>query len=151
MRINENTKAPLLLSDKRNWSSATSHVVSSRFLLLPCTSALFLILFRPAFPFTAQYFSLCPAYNKKVRFSYKIGMNFSLPVSAMDLFILIRIKNHALPELVRRDQVGFRVMCFHLNCNHRSVFEIKRFNNIFFTLVCIRTSKSGTSCALKKT
>jgi len=44
--------------------------------------------------------------TKKARFSYKIGMYFSLPVSAMDSFILIRIEAHILPELVWRDQVG---------------------------------------------
>lgn len=97
----------------------------------------------------AQYFTLYPA-KKKSKTSHKTAVCFSLPISAMDLFILIRIKACVLPELVQRDQVGFQVMCFHLNCNHRSVLEIKRFNNIFFSLVCIRTSKSGTGCALKK-
>lgn len=92
---------------------------------------LFLILFRPA-PL-ASWYSLCPAFNKKARFFSKIGMYFSLPLSAMGLFILIRIKAHVLPELVRRDQAGLRVMRFHLNCNQRSVFEIKRFNNILYT------------------
>lgn len=76
-------------------------------------------------------------------------MYFSLPVSAMDLFILI--KACAPLDVVQRDQVGFQVMCFHLNCNQRGVLEIKRFNSIFFTLARIRTSKRGTSYALKKT
>lgn len=100
----------------------------------------------------AQYFTLYPAFNKKAKqdFSHETAVCFSLPISVMDLFILIRIKACALPELVRRDQVGLQVMCFHLNCNHRSVLEIKRLNNVFFSLVCIRTCKSGTGCALKK-
>lgn len=145
MRINENTKPPLLPSVKRCRSSAASRMVSSGSLLLLCTSAFF-----PHFV-QASISSYCSIHlTKNPRFSYKIGMYLSLPVSAMDLFILIRIKARAPPELVQRDQVGFRVMCFHLNFNHRSVFEIKRFNNVFFTMPCIRTSKSGTSCALKK-
>lgn len=155
MRINENTKPAFLPSVTRHWSSTTS----LRSVLDPfCFPVLqlFLILFRLASTVTAQYFTLCPAFYKKKKkrqdflIKHVFGMYFSLPASAMDLFILIRMKACALPALVRRDQVGFRVMCFHLNCNHRSVFEIKRFNNTFFTLACIRTSKSGTGCALKK-
>lgn len=45
-------------------------------------------------------YSFAQHLTKKARFSYKIGMYFFLPVSAMDLFILIRIKACALPELV---------------------------------------------------
>lgn len=48
-----------------------------------------------------------------------------LPVSAMDLFIPIRIKALVLPELVRRDQVGFRVMCFHLNAITEVCLKLK--------------------------
>lgn len=152
MRINENTKPAFLPSDTRHWSRTTSLRSIPDPFCFPVFQ-LFMTLFRLVSTVTAQYFTLCPAFHKKRQdflIKHVLGMYFSLPASAMDLFILIRMKACALPALVRRDQVGFRVMCFHLNCNHRSVLEIKRFNNIFFMLACIRTSKSGTRCALKK-